>query len=145
MKKILTFSAVLMLSTCLVCNAASYADAFKKAVKQDIQASKQEVSKLREAAKKDMEASRQEAKNIKADYKEAIKKDIEAKKQENIKVQEAKKQAKIKEIDSKVNAINKEIASINANKNMTNIEKTIKINALNKQIKFYQDQKEALK
>lgn len=131
MKKILTLGVILALSTSISLAASNYSSALKNAIKQDI------------------EVQKQEAKNYNASVKEAIKKDIEAKKavSENAKVKaaQAKKAEKLKEINAKITELNKEKASIQANKNITYTEKTFKTKAIDKQLEYYNKQKNVLK
>ena len=131
MKKILTLGIVLAISTGMTFAASSYTSALKNAIKQDV------------------EASKQEAKNYNASVKEAIKKDMEAKAKANentkIKALEAKKAEKLKEINSKIAQLNKEKASIQSAKDMTYTEKTIKTRAIEKQLEYYNKQKDSLK
>ena len=131
MKKLLTLATVLALSTTVSIAATSYGTALKNAIKQDI------------------ETSKQEAKNYNKEVKEAIKKDLEAKakasEQAQIKAAAEKKNAKLKEINSKISELNKEKAKIQAAKDMTYTEKTFKTRAIEKQLEYYNTQKDALK
>ena len=52
---------------------------------------------------------------------------------------------KLKEINAKIAQLNKEKASIQNAKDMTYTEKTLKTKMLDKQLKYYNDQLEALK
>ena len=131
MKKLLALSVVLAISTSMSMAATSYGTALKKAIKQDI------------------ETQKQEAKNYNASVKESIKKDMEAKakaaENEKIKAAKAKKEAKLKEVNSKIAELNKEKAAIQANKDMTYTEKTFKTRAIDKQLEYWNKQKDALK
>lgn len=127
MKKILVLSLTFALSGSLVFAANSYTNSLKNAVKQDIQATKQET------------------KNYKKSLKDAVKKDIETKKAENTKASEAKKAEKIKQLETKIAELKKEKTSVQKSNDLTNTEKTIKANALDKQINFYNKQLNALK
>ncbi|MBQ7287669.1 MAG: hypothetical protein IJW73_07920 [Candidatus Gastranaerophilales bacterium] len=131
MKKFLTLGMVLALSTSMTLAASSYGDAFKKAVKQDIATMKQE------------------AKDYNKSVKESFKKDLEAKakakEEAKTKAIKAKKAEDLKEVNSKIAELNKERAAIQANKNMTFTEKTLKTKAIDKQLEYYNKQKELLK
>ena len=120
MNKILVLSMVLALSTTISFAASSYGDALKNAVKQDIA-------------------------TIKKETKESVKKDIEAKSAANQKAAQEKKAQKLKEINAKITELNKEKVSIQNAKDITNTEKTFKTKMLDKQLKYYNDQLEALK
>lgn len=131
MKKLLVLGMVLALSTTITLAKTTYTSTLKNAVKQDIAASKQE------------------AKNFKASTKEAIKKDIEAKTKQSqeskTKALKEKKAEKLKQIDAKITELNKKKATIQNDKQMTYTEKTVKLNAIDKQIEFHNKQKNALK
>lgn len=96
--------------------ASAASNALKNAVKQDIQAVKKDAQAQSQA--------RQDARNSAAS---------------------AKKAEKIKEIDVKIADLNKEMAATKANKNITETERTLKVRSLQRQIDFYNKQKEALK
>lgn len=131
MKKLLTFLAIISISTSMSLAATTYGNALKNAIKKDI------------------ETQKQEAKNYNNSMKESIKKDIEAKAKasQDAKIKEAqnRKNAKLKEINGKITELNKEKASIQANKEMTYTEKTFKTRAIDKQLEFYNKQKDSLK
>ena len=116
MKKLLALGVILTLSTSMSMAASNYGSALKNAIKQDIQNSKQE-----------------------------IKADIDAKAKANMAASEAKKAEKIKQIDAKLDTLNKELKEVKSSKTMTNTEKTIRMNSLNRQIEYYNKQKAALK
>ena len=119
MKKLLSVS----LMTLLLCGssfaATNFGQSLKNAVKQDIQATK-------------------------SDVKQAVKKDIDAKTRANAQAAANKKAEKIKELDSKINSLNKELASVKNDKNITETQRVLKVRNLERQIKFYQEQKTAL-
>ena len=73
--------------------------------------------------------------------------EAKAKANENAKTKalEAKKAEKLKEINSKIAELNKEKADIQASKNMTYTEKTFKTKAIEKQLEYYNKQKDSLK
>lgn len=129
MKKLITLSVLIGISTSIAIAGASYTSALKDAIKQDI------------------ETSKQEAKNYNASVKEAIKKDIEAKAEQRAKTKEinSKKDEKIKELNSKILDLNKQKLSIQLNNSMSQTEKTLRLNSIEKQIEFYNNQKEVLK
>ena len=116
MKRILTLSLILALSTGISFGATNYGKSLKNAVKQDIQATK-----------------------------DAVKKDADEKAKANQSANEAKKAEKIKQIDEKIDALNKEKKNVQNSKTMTETEKTIKTRSLERQIEFYEKQKAALK
>ncbi|MBR3605660.1 MAG: hypothetical protein IKL52_06495 [Candidatus Gastranaerophilales bacterium] len=138
MKKILALGVVLALSTSMTLAATSFGTSLKNAVKQDIETMKKETkdynASVKEAAKKDMEAKAA-----------ANKKALEAKAAANQKAAQAKKAQKIKEINAKIAELNKEKASIQNAKDMTYTEKNIKTKLIEKQLKYHNDQLEALK
>ena len=131
MKKMLTLGVILALSTSMTLAATNYTSALKNAIKQDI------------------ETSKQEAKDYNASVKDAIKKDIEAKakaaEQEKINTAKAQKAQKLNEINLKITELNKEKAKIQSNNKLTYTERAIKTKAIEKQLEYYNKQKEALK
>ena len=90
-------------------------------------------------------AVKQDIQNTKADIRTAAKKDIEAKKAQDIAAAKTKKAAKLKEIETKLTELNKELTAVKKSTTMTQTEKTIKARALEKQIDFYNKQKASLK
>ena len=127
MKKILALGVVLALSTSMTLAATSFGTSLKNAVKQDI------------------ETMKKETKDYNASVKEAAKKDMEAKAAANKKAAETKKAEKLKEVNAKIAELNKEKASIQNAKDMTYTEKNIKTKLIEKQLKYHNDQLEALK
>ena len=131
MKKMLTLGVILALSTSMTLAASNYTSALKNAIKQDI------------------EASKQEARNYNASVKESFRKDLEAKakaaEQEQIKITRAKKAQKLSEANAKIAELNKEKALIERSKDMTYTEKAIKVKALDKQLEYWNKQIDALK
>ena len=131
MKKLLTLGIMLSLSMSLTYGATTYGDALKKAIKQDIEASKKEAAdynkSVKDAIKKDLEAKAKASQDAKT--KEAV----------------AKKTQKLNEINAKIAELNKQKASIQSSKDMTYTEKALKTRALDKQLEYYNKQKEALK
>ncbi len=87
--------------------------------------------------------------NFGADLKKAVKQDI----QNNIKANQkanqnaaaTKKAEKIKEIDAKLADLNKEKTQIQKDKNITEVQRTLKLDKVQRQINFYTKQKAALK
>ena len=131
MKKLLTLATILALSATVSLAATNNGLSVKEYMKQEKALAKQQAAQY------------------KKDVKEAIKKDIEAKakasEQAQIKAATEKKNAKLKEINSKITELNKEKAKIQAAKDMTYTEKTFKTRAIEKQLEYYNRQKEALK
>ena len=126
MKKALTIFLTMTLMTGLSFASDSFGSAFKSAVKQDI-------SNVKSAVKSDVNAT-----------KSAVKQDIENQKQEQKTTAATKKAEKIKQIDSKLEELNKELASVKSDKNITETERTLKVRTLQRQIDFYNNQKKAL-
>ena len=120
MKKILTIAMVLALSTSMSFAATSFGKSFKQAVKSDYQ-------------------------NTKNSYKKAIKTDLENAKKENTAVSQAKKDEKLKQINTKLTELNKEMNTVKNQKDgITESERTLRMNLLQRQIDFYNKQKAAL-
>lgn len=127
MKKLLVLSAVIALSTTITFAATTnLKSSFKNAIKQDIQSVKNDVNSQNKALK------------------EAVKKDIQNSANAKTSAAQAKKAEKIKQIDSKLTSLNKELASVKANKQITETERTLRVNSLERQIRFYNEQKKAL-
>ena len=127
MKKLLVLSAVIALSTTITFAATSSLKTnFKNAVKQDIQTVKKDVNSQNKALK------------------EAVKKDVQNSANAKTSAAQTKKAEKIKQIDSKLTSLNKELATVKANKQITETERTLKVNSLERQIRFYNEQKKAL-
>ncbi len=120
MKKILTLAVIFALSTSVTMAANKYGKAIKNSFKQDVQT-------IKESVKKDVDNS------------------VKAKTEAQTAASAAKKAEKIKQIDAKLTKLNKELDSVKADKNITETERTIKTNAIQRQINFYTKQKEALK
>ncbi len=137
MKKIFTLLFALSLITNASLAATSYGTSLKNAVKQDFAAAKSDIKTtakdVKTAVKKDI-----------SDTKTAVKKDIENEKKAQASTAAAKKAEKIKQIDSKLTSLNKEMASVKADKNITETERTLKTRTLQRQIDFYNNQKKAL-
>ena len=119
MKKILSLSILLALTTGASFAATDFGKSLKNAVKADIQTVKNN------------------AKQTNSDLKNAVKADIEAKKAEakaqqlaNQKEANAKKDAKIKELKNEISALQKELNQINSSTAMTRTEKTLRTKAL---------------
>ena len=127
MKKILALFFTLSLMTSMSLAANSFGSAVKNAVKQD-------VANTKSAIKADA-----------ASVKKAVKQDIANTKQAQTSTAAAKKAEKIKQIDSKLAELNKEMAATKADKNITETERTLKARTLQRQIDFYNSQKKALK
>ena len=123
MKKILTISMVLALSmsTCFAANALT------TAVKSDLSA-------VKSAVKSDVSAT-----------KSAVKSDIKAKQEAQNSTAAAKKQEKIKQIDSKLAELNKEMKTVKEDKTITETQRTLQVKTIQRQIDFYNKQKAALK
>ena len=134
MKKILSLSILLALTTGASFAASDFGKSLKNAVKSDIQTMKNN------------------AKQTNSDLKNAVKADIEAKKAEakaqqlaNQKEAAAKKEAKIKEVEKQISALKKELNEVNSSTTITRTEKTLRTKAINKKIEIYNKQLEALK
>ena len=123
MKKILALFFTLSLMTSMSLAANSFGSAVKNAVKQD-------VANTKSAIKADA-----------ASVKKAVKQDIANTKQAQTSTAAAKKAEKIKQIDSKLAELNKEMAATKADKNITETERTLKARTLQRQIDFYNSQK----
>ncbi len=119
MKKVLALATMLALTTSMSFAATTFGNSIKNAVKQDIQ-------------------------NTKSDLKEAVKKDMQAKAQAQTSASQAKKAEKIKQIDSKLSELNKEMASTKKDKNISETERVLKTRQIQRQIDFYTRQKQAL-
>ena len=127
MKKILTlFFAITLISSASFAGN-SFGSAVKNAVKQDIANTKSAV------------------KSTVKDTKTAVKQDIANQKQAQQTTAAAKKAEKIKQIDSKLEELNKEINSIKEDKTITETERTLRVKTIQRQIDFYNNQKKALK
>ena len=85
------------------------------------------------------------ATNLKNAAKKDVQNAINAKTQANQSAAQAKKQEKIKELNAKLAELNKEKDSVKADKNITEVQRTLKLDRINKQIDFYTKQKAALK
>ena len=126
MKKILVLFFALTVMTNVSMAANSFGSAVKSAVKQDI-------ANTKSAVKSDANS-----------VKNAVKQDIANQKQAQTNTAAAKKAEKIKQIDSKLDELNKEMTSVKADKNITETERTLKVRTLQRQIDFYNNQKKAL-
>ena len=124
MKKILT--TVLLLSVMTGVSFAGTGTALKNAIKQDIRNVKTDV------------------KTTARDVKTAVKQDINNERQAQATTAQAKKAEKIKQIDNKLTALNKEMTSVKNDKNITETERVLKVKTLQRQINLYQQQKKAL-
>lgn len=127
MKKIFTIALMMTMATSVTFAANSFGSAMKNAVKQDIANTK---SMVKTTAK---------------DVKTAVKQDIANEKQAQASTAAAKKAEKIKQIDSKLAELNKEMTATKADKNITETERVLKTKTLQRQIDFYNNQKKALK
>jgi hypothetical protein len=87
-------------------------------------------SSLRNAFRQDIKATKQ-----------AIKTDIENSKKAQAKANEARKKESLKEVNAKIDALNKEMRAVKADKNITETERVIRTRALQKQIDLYKKQK----
>ena len=85
------------------------------------------------------------ATNLKNAAKKDVQNAINAKTQANQSAAQAKKQEKIKELNTKLAELNKEKDSVKTDKNITEVQRTLKLDRINKQIDFYTKQKAALK
>lgn len=126
MKKILTLFMAMTIATSVTFAANNFGNTLKNAVKQDIANTKSAV------------------KTTAKDVKTAVKKDIENEKQAQATTAAAKKAEKIKQIDTKLAELNKELTSTKNDKNITETERTLKTKTLQRQIDFYNNQKKAL-
>ncbi len=120
MKKLLVLGAVLALSLTSVYAQNSGFKSLKNSIKQDVQST-------RSAIKKDI--ANKQAENKKA--------------QQNVAAQ--KKAEKAKQIDAKLTDLKAQLKEVQSSNTMTETEKTLRTNTLNKQIKFWENQKAALK
>lgn len=121
MKKILTLLAIFVLTTSVSQAATSYSTSLKNAIKTDIN-------------------------NTKTSIKNAAKADAENAKKERAAKAAVKKENKLKQIDSKLTELNKEMETVkNQKTGITESERTLRMNMLQKQINFYNKQKAALK
>ena len=127
MKKILTIALMMAMATSVTFAANSFGSAVKNAVKQDIANTKSAV------------------KTTAKDVKTAVKQDIANEKKAQATTAAAKKAEKIKQIDSKLTELNKEMTATKADKNITETERVLKTKTLQRQIDFYNNQKKALK
>ncbi len=127
MKKLLVLGVITVLSATSVFAQNSTFNTLKNSIKSDVQTAKKAV--------------KQDIQNTKANAK--------AKAQENRKAQDnaaaQKKAEKIKQIDAKLVELNKELASVKADKTITETERTLRMGSIQKQINFYNKQKAALK
>ena len=126
MKKILTLLLLISMSTSISLAASSFGSTVKNAVKQDIVNTKS-------AVKSDVNT-----------VKNAVKQDIVNQKQAQTNTAAAKKEEKIKQIDTKLSDLNKELSSVKNDKSITETERTLKTKTLQRQIDFYNNQKKAL-
>ena len=149
MKKILTLAMVLAIS-CGSCFAWSwgFGKSVKNAVKQDIKNTKNEVKttnkSIKKAIKSDIANTKKEVKNTNKTIKNAVKQDIENAKAEQTASATAKKNEKIKEINSKLTELNKEMKTVKNSKEITETERTLRTRAIQRQIDFYNKQNAAL-
>jgi len=111
MKKLLVLIMVLAVSS-----SASYASSF--------------WSSVRKAFRQDVQATRQ-----------AIQADIEASKKEQAEVTATRKKEALKEVNSNLYTLNKEMRAVKNDKNISETERVIKIRLLQKQIDFCNKQK----
>ncbi len=116
MKKIFTLLTILALTT-----SVSFANSFTNAVKTDFR-------------------------NAKNDVKSAVKADVNNAKQQHNNAAAAKKAEKLKQINSKLEELNKEYNTVKNQKyGITESERSLRLNVLQRQIDFYNKQKAALK
>ncbi len=117
MKKILTLLTILTLTTSMSFASNSFTDA----VKTDFN-------------------------NAKTDISNAVKADINNAKQQHNTAAAAKKAEKLKQIDAKLDELNKEYNTVkNQQFGITESERSLRLNVLQRQIDFYNKQKAALK
>ena len=126
MKKTLTLFFMMALMTGLSFGASSFTKDLKSAIKSDINATKS-------AVKSDINTT-----------KNAVKQDIANQKQEQKTTATAKKAEKIKQIDTKLAELNKEMKATKEDKEITETERVLKVRTLQRQIDFYNNQKKAL-
>ena len=126
MKKILTTALIMTMFTGASFAATNFGNAVKNAVKQDIANTKSAV------------------KTTVQDVKTAAKQDMENQKKAQESTAAAKKAEKLKQIDSKLDELNKELTSVKKDTSITETERTLRIKTLERQIEFYNKQKKAL-
>ena len=114
MKKILVLIMALVVSTS-ASYAASFWSSIKNAFKQDVKATEQ-----------------------------AIKTDIQNSKNAQTQAAATRKKEALKEVNDKISALNKDMKTVKNNKNITETERTIRINALQKQIDLYNKEKKEI-
>ena len=119
MKKLFTLFAIFALTTSFT-YAVTFGDNLKNSIKSDIS-------------------------KTKSDFKSAVKADMENAAKANNSAAAAKKQQKIKEIDAKLKSLNSELAQIKKDKSITETERMLKSSRVQRQINYYQKQRDALK
>ena len=159
MKKILTLFVILALSVS-TCYASSFGRALKNAFKQDVKNTKTEIKatnkSIKNAIKSDYKAAKKETKqdiketkkewkSFKKDIKNQFKADLENSKKLQAEAEAARKNEIIKDIDTKLNGLNKELETVKNAQNITETERTIRMRLLQNQIKYYNKQKTSLK
>ena len=115
MKKLLTLIMVLAVSS-----SATYASSFWKEVRNSF---KQDVQATKQAIKSDIEKSKIEQEKAQAQEKATRKRDA------------------LKEVNTNLYNLNKEMKDVKADKNISETERTIKVKLLQKQIDFCNKQK----
>ncbi len=116
MKKYLGLALALCLSLSSVYAASSFGDAFKSAVKSDLNA-------VKEAAKQDVAAQKEAAQKQKQAQNSAKKAEIEKQRKEQL-----------KPIETEIKEVEKNIKSVNNDKTMLQTQKTIKLRVYERQL-----------
>ena len=120
MKKIFTLLTILALSTTMSYAASNFGKSLGNAIKADVN-------------------------NTTKTFKNAVKADVNNAKKQNTAETTAKKQAKLKEINTKLDALNKEKQEISSKTyGITESERSLRLNVIQRQIDFYNKQKAAL-
>lgn len=83
--------------------------------------------------------------NLKNAVKQDIQTSVGARKEANANAAAQKKEQKIKELNAKLADLNKEKAAIQKDKSITEVQRALKLDKVQKQIDFYTKQKAALK
>ena len=126
MKKILTLMMILTIASGSSFAANSFSSAMKQAVKQDVAATKS-------AVKSDVKT-----------VKNAVKQDIANTQKAQTNTAALKKEEKLKQINTKLSELNKELEKAKSDKTITETQRVIEVKTLQKQIDFYNKQKAAL-
>ncbi|MBQ8475876.1 hypothetical protein IJ531_02325, partial [bacterium] len=101
-------------------------------------------SAVKSAVKQDIANTKSSVKSTVSDVKSAAKQDIQNKANAQTSTAAAKKAEKLKQINSKLDELNKELTTVKNDKNITETERTLKTKTLQRQIDFYNNQKKAL-